>query len=108
MSDLHGLNHLPAPTPTEGPSAHDLVVADLRQRREFGLEKYGTLLQPGNGRDSLLDAYEEVLDLAVYLRNAVEERTQRRDRVTQIAAIFREGHAVDEHLVLELLRLAAT
>ncbi|AVP71255.1 hypothetical protein [Prescottella equi] len=76
MSALHGLNNLPAPVANDGPSAHDLVSVDLQQRKEFGLGKYGTTLQPGNGRDSLLDAYEEVLDLAVYLRNAIEERNR--------------------------------
>jgi hypothetical protein len=30
-------------------------------------------LQPFNGRDSLLDAYEEALDLTVYLKNAHTE-----------------------------------
>lgn len=71
-----GVNDLPAPTPTNGPSAHDLVIADITQRKQFGLDKYGTTLQPGNGRDSLKDAYEEVLDHACYLRNALAEREQ--------------------------------
>lgn len=63
-----------APAVTDGPSMHDLVVADMLKRKVFGLGKYGTLLQAGNGRDALKDAYEEVLDLAVYLRQAIEER----------------------------------
>ena len=64
----------PKPTATGEPSAHDLVIADMAKRREFGLAKYGTLLQASNGRDNLQDAYEEVLDLAVYLRNEIERR----------------------------------
>lgn len=68
-----------APTATHGPSMHDLVMADLDRRKAFGLLKYGTLLQAGNGRDALKDAYEEVLDLAVYLRQAIEERDTGRD-----------------------------
>lgn len=59
---------------TVAPSAHDLVIADLQDRRRFGLEKYGTLLQHDNGRDHLVDAYQEVLDLTVYLRNEIERR----------------------------------
>lgn len=73
------LGHVePAPTPTGGASMHDLVIEDMAKRKEFGLAKYGTLLQAGNGRDALMDAYEEVLDLAVYLRQAIEERYPQR------------------------------
>lgn len=59
---------------TGAPSAHDLAIADLQDRRAFGLEKYKTLLQHDNGRDHLVDAYQEVLDLTVYLRNEIERR----------------------------------
>ena len=63
---LMGVGGQPAPTPTDAPSAHDLVIADIEQRKEFGLAKYGSLLQPGNGRKSIQDAYEELLDGACY------------------------------------------
>jgi len=65
----------PLPTIREGVgSIQDQVIADLESRKAIGLERYGTLLQPHNGRDMLRDAYEEALDLAVYLRGAIEER----------------------------------
>jgi hypothetical protein len=54
---------------------HDLVAADVRDRKQLGLQRYGTLLQAGNGRDALVDAYQECLDLACYLRQAIEERS---------------------------------
>ena len=59
--------------PNDNPSIHDLVIKDIEDRKQFGLEKYGTLLQAGNGRKTLNDAYQEVLDLAAYLRLAIEE-----------------------------------
>lgn len=59
---------------TEGPAVWDLVVADMRGRDSMGLRKYGVRLTPHNGRDALRDAYEEALDLAVYLRQAIFER----------------------------------
>lgn len=62
-----------APIPNDGPSCHDLVIADMEERKAFGLRKYSTYLQPHNGRSFLQDAYEEVLDLAVYLRGRLEE-----------------------------------
>ena len=63
----------PPPIANDNPSIHDLVVADIEDRKQFGLEKYGTTLQAGNGRRSLVDAYQEILDLAVYLRQHIEE-----------------------------------
>ncbi|AKJ71904.1 hypothetical protein TIN4_107 [Tsukamurella phage TIN4] len=36
-------------------------------RKNFGLEKYGTILQPSNGRNHLEDALDELADALVYL-----------------------------------------
>ena len=63
----------PTPTPNSDPRVLDLVLADLKARAEAGRAKYGTYLQPNNGRDALQDAYEEALDLAMYLRQKIEE-----------------------------------
>ena len=78
----------PAPRGT-GRTITPLVMADLEERREFGKAKYGEELTAFNGRDPLQDAYQEALDLTVYLRQAIEERDQgfagqdyRCDRVT--------------------------
>lgn len=64
----------PAPRPNESTPIVDLVLLDLSARKALGLERYGTYLQAGNGRDALMDAYHEALDLAIYLRQAIEER----------------------------------
>jgi hypothetical protein len=66
-------NGAPMPVPTDGPSMHDLVAADLAGRKAFGLARYGSLLQAHNGRRALQDAYEEILDLAVYLKQHLVE-----------------------------------
>ena len=73
-SDFAPVEPEPPPAPNDGPSMWDLVVSDMRARDEFGRRKYGTTLQADNGRDPLVDAYQEALDLAVYLRQAIEER----------------------------------
>lgn len=52
----------------------DLVSKDLRIRAEAGRRKYGAYLETHNGRDALVDAYQEALDLAMYLRQAIGER----------------------------------
>lgn len=54
----------------------DLVIEDIKRRREVGIATYGHSLRAHDGRDSLLDAYEEALDLAQYLKKALIERTE--------------------------------
>jgi hypothetical protein len=80
----------PAPKRTDSPAVWPLVIADLaaldapewlrqvmaddmRDRDAFGREKYGTPLQVENDRDASTDAYQEALDLAVYLRQKAEQ-----------------------------------
>jgi hypothetical protein len=57
-----------------GPDIVDLVKADLDARREIGRKTYGQALKANNGRDALVDAYQETLDLCQYLRQVIEER----------------------------------
>lgn len=64
----------PAPIPNDRSDIQSLVIADVASRREHGIRTYGTPLQAHNGRDALQDAYEEALDLAMYLRQMIEER----------------------------------
>lgn len=77
MSDLRGLAAQEQPGPTgTGPVVLDDLLrhvdidADtaraLRARSEIGVGRYGTALRAHNGRDSLRDFREELLDAAVY------------------------------------------
>ncbi|QDP46632.1 MAG: hypothetical protein Tp1137MES00d2C23059491_51 [Prokaryotic dsDNA virus sp.] len=50
------------------------VMIDLTERMEIGIKTYGEALRASNGRDALQDAYEEALDLACYLKQAMIER----------------------------------
>lgn len=67
----------PPPVPNDRPVIQDLVLEDIAERKRLGIERYGTPLQPFNGRDALLDAYQEALDLCQYLRQALFERDGR-------------------------------
>lgn len=49
-----------------------LVVADMAERDAMGRKRYGVPLTVWNGRDPVVDAYQEVLDAIVYLRQACE------------------------------------
>jgi len=62
------------PSTNSHPYMQNLVSKDMQDRLALGIERYGTGLQPFNGRDMLRDAYEEVLDLAVYIRGIMYER----------------------------------
>jgi len=46
----------------------------LVERRQYGIAKYGRELETNNGRDSLKDAWEEAVDLVVYLTQMRLER----------------------------------
>lgn len=77
----------PDPLPTGGRPVAALVRKDVKAwfsgseyvqqallgREQLGIARYGTTLQAGNGRDWLLDAFEEALDLVQYLRQGLEE-----------------------------------
>lgn len=76
----------PAPVVAEGAvSIHDLVAEDaerhgwdrvveiIGQRRQVGIDTYGTILAAHNGRDPLTDLLEELADAVVYCRQATEE-----------------------------------
>lgn len=63
----------PMPIINAEPFIHDLVKDDLEARKRLGARRYGTPLQAHNGRSAIRDAYEEALDLAVYLKQALIE-----------------------------------
>lgn len=80
----------PLPVPNDGPSMHDLVIADLEdwavasseaetvrallaERKRIGLERYGSVLQARNGRNARRDLLEELADAVVYGRQIQEE-----------------------------------
>lgn len=52
----------------------DQVIYDMLIRKELGISRYGTPLQPLNGRNALRDAYEEALDFCMYLKQELIER----------------------------------
>lgn len=64
----------PLPIVNELPFIQDQVIADIEERKQVGIKRYGTPLQAHNGRDALQDAYEEALDLCMYLKQMIVER----------------------------------
>lgn len=67
------------PIQNEGRPVWEIVIEDMKARDNAGRLKYGTPLQAGNGRNALWDAYQEALDLAVYLRQEILEKEMRNE-----------------------------
>jgi hypothetical protein len=64
----------PLPVVNDHPDIQSMVIADIEKRRQVGISRYGTALQPHNGRDMLLDLYEELMDAAIYIKGVMVER----------------------------------
>jgi hypothetical protein len=51
----------------------DLILADMLDRNAEGIAKYGIPLMTHNGRDAMIDLYQELLDAAVYCKQILLE-----------------------------------
>lgn len=88
------------PVVNDGVSMQSLVRQDLDDRERVGIQRYGTSLQAFNGRDAVRDAYEEAMDLTVYLRQVLAER----DALAEAARVWLDERA-GLHLYPAELRL---
>jgi hypothetical protein len=51
------------------------VIADIEERKQVGIARYGTPLRGFDGRDNWIDLYQEILDALNYMRKAIYEVT---------------------------------
>ncbi len=64
----------PQPPPAgNGKIVYTEVLKDIKERVQAGKQKYGTNLKTNNGREALWDAYQEAIDLVMYLKQALME-----------------------------------
>lgn len=63
------------------------MTRDLMARAEMGRAKYGVMLHTCNGRDALMDAYQEALDLVMYMRQKLAEKPSLRLQAEYLKAI---------------------
>jgi hypothetical protein len=54
------------------------LIERMKERRQLGLDRYGTVLQAHNGRDVGRDLLEETLDQMAYLEQLADERPETR------------------------------
>ena len=67
----------PLPEVNDSKFIQDEVMDYIEQRKQLGITRYGTALQAHNGRDALRDAFEEAVDLVMYLAQVIIERDGR-------------------------------
>lgn len=79
----------PDPTPNQHPALWDAVLARMRERDQVGLERYGTRLQPFNGRHFGEDLMAELLDASVYLEGWITEHNALQGQLTQAYDLLR-------------------
>lgn len=87
----------PAPQPNDWPTVHDIAASALLQRKAWGVQKYGTPLQPFNGRNALVDAFQEMLDGAAYVQQALIEQGEQLAVVKEVLKFLDWSAAVDPH-----------
>jgi hypothetical protein len=69
----------------------DAVLKQFREIASRGELAYGTALETFNGRDPLWDAFEESVDLCMYLMQAIMEREEESVILSKIAEERRNG-----------------
>lgn len=57
----------------DSPELAKTVVNDIVQRDEYGYKKYGQNLETHDGRPTIWDLYQELLDGVQYMRKLIEE-----------------------------------
>lgn len=81
-------------------SMHDLAAADILERKALGLERYKRELKAFNGRNPLVDSYQEKLDDVVYTRQAMIEWDAMAARIVELEAALRKVDAAVQHHAL--------
>jgi hypothetical protein len=76
------------PEPNDRPVMHEVLIDLIRSRLAIGIERYGTGLQPMNGRDALRDQVEELIDAAVYTLQIRHEKAEMRLHAEAIYEFF--------------------
>lgn len=75
-NDLSATNRQNMKPKGTGKPIFEMVIDDITSRAKMGVEKYGEPLKSFNGRDALLDLYQELLDASHYIRQLMEEKKE--------------------------------
>lgn len=101
----------PLPVLNDRPDIQSQLIADIEERRQVGIRRYGTALQPFNGRDAARDLYEELIDGAVYAKQLVVEHADMNEELEALrqetAELLSENQRLTEERDEALRQLAA-
>ena len=78
------------PLPNNSQPIWEQVIQDMKSRDELGRLRYGVPLQSFNTRNAIQDAFEEALDLVVYLKQYSIERDALVTTLKEYAEIDKE------------------
>lgn len=79
-----GDQHLPQQN--DEPDVQSMVIADIEERRQLGISRYGTALQPFNGRNTLKDLNDELMDAVIYTRALLAMQEATFDKLVEVTA----------------------
>lgn len=92
MTDKSPEAAIPQPPPKKGSvDIYPLVLADIEARVKAGRQKYGIPLQAHNGRNALMDLYQEQIDALMYTRQELEERQKNDKLIERIGILILEN-----------------
>lgn len=77
----------PPPIHNDQEPVYKYVLEDIEERVRIGRERYGVALQPYNGRDALVDGYQEIVDLVFYIRQEIRERQIVSERIQHFLSV---------------------
>jgi hypothetical protein len=73
------------------------LIADVEERKQVGIARYGTPLKGFDGRDNWIDLYQEILDSLNYFRKAIYETlspTSNEQAIPDLANMLRDYKAI--------------
>ena len=78
----------PAPIQNFSVPVYVKLITLIAERAEMGRQKHGTHLQANNGRDAMMDALQESIDLNQYLMQKLMEVRERTECTIETATRF--------------------
>ena len=98
------MSQQPRPKPNDSTPVWEQVIQDMRARDEQGFKTYNTRLQKHNGRNSILDMYEEILDSTVYCKTFLLEANDMKNELDIAIQMLKSGRYDECEKHLEVLK----
>lgn len=94
--------HQPDPFPGRQVVLYE-VLRDFTERAEAGKLRYGMYLETHNGRDALMDAYQESIDNVMYTKQMLMEQEWTREQARILLAEIAESQFLERETVARVV-----